>query len=188
MLGYQKLPTLPEIVPTPDAISTPFGIRQYGEINRWALISIPFIDEIGTVGRIQMRSSYLDITIDKMAKVIRLDSSDLIKSLLDFSRIIVAGAVVADRPTLLYKTALNNNYLVDTILSRYLPEPTDVEYYPFYTYTETNRDSIGIIKELQSNIIYCLDRNQNTLPSTVIDSWLQTTINPIMADFKSKMK
>ena len=195
LLGYQTLPSLPEINPIPDAINTPMGVHKYPGINKLAFISIPHIDQIGGVGRTQVRTIYLDITIDNMAKQLRLDSTNFIKSLLDFSRIIIVGALVTDKPLLLYKSPVDQGYIAPWPQIRpdlrtgsgYLPDTTDNEYCPYYSYTETNMDSIGIIKELQSNVIYCLNNHLNTLPSTVVDSWIKTTLNPIFAKLKSKM-
>jgi hypothetical protein len=192
MLGTHAASTLPEITPIPDFIYTPLGIGAYPGINKLTFISIPYIDEIGRVGRIQMRNFYLDTIINTMAKQLQLSFSDFINSLLNYSRIANVGALVADKPMLLLKNSLLEGAMTmhPSFLSGslQLPEPTYDEYYPFYWNTNIDMDDVGIIKELQSNIIYCLNNHLNALPSSIVDSWIKTTLNPIMTRLKSAMK
>ena len=172
----------PEISPIPSAIGTPFGIYRYPGIHRLVFISVPYIDENGSVGRIQMRTAYLDIILDKIAGRLKLSVSDLAKSLANYSRTAIIGALVTDRPALFYSD------FYEQALS-YLPYPqADCEYYPCYEQTTKDPDQIDNMRRLEATVEYCLQNHLNALPASVLDGWRTDFLQPIMAHIKSKFE
>jgi hypothetical protein len=118
-----------------------------------------------------------------MASKLNLSLLELIESLAEYSRTVIVGALVAGKPTILYKLPhLQNSYL-----SHELPQAANYEYCPCYWQTLKDVDQIENMKRLETNAQYCLDNHLNALPPSVLEWWQTNFLQPVVAEIQLKM-
>lgn len=102
----------PEISPIPNEIHTPIGIYPYPGIQRLILLSIPYIDENGSVGYAQMRNLYFDVVITTIANQLKLQPQEFVNSLARCTRSVIVGAIPVDKPQICYVNPNDTNIAI----------------------------------------------------------------------------
>ncbi len=197
--------TPPNLHPRPNSYRTPYGLYKYDGTGKLNLISIPCVNETGTVIRAQIREIYLAHILGNQAAALNLDLDSFWNTIIEGKQVIIAGVEGVDPPRLMYSTeqevfeAISNSQqngssdpaimairedrdltLYSTIgVSNPLQTATG-EYCFTYWHTVTDSKIVENMIHLENIVIYCHSNNLSVLPSPECEAWRVDVLQPLL--------
>jgi len=197
--------TPPNLHPRPNSYRTPYGLYKYDGTGKLNLISIPCVNETGTVIRAQIREIYLAHILGNQAAALNLDLDSFWNTIIEGKQVIIAGVEGVDPPRLMYSTeqevfeAISNSQqngssdpaimamredrdltLYSTIgVSNPLQTATG-EYCFTYWHTVTDSKIVENMIHLESIVTYCHSNNLSVLPSPECEAWRVDVLQPLL--------
>ncbi len=199
-----------DLHPTPNSFYTPYGLYKY-DPSKIKLISIPCVNETGTIIRVRIREIYLTHILNTLATSLNQDFDTFFNTIVEGEKImIIAGVEGVDPPRLMYSTeqevfeAISNSQqngssdpaimglITDSNSSLYStmgvsnPLQTATGEYSF-TYWATTTDP-GVMLNLTSleiTVKSCLNDNLSELPQG--GGWESNFLKPTFTHIRAKL-